>query len=595
VTRTTTTPVGSSTGVVTRAASRSRTPPAARPVLQATSPAAPAVAPDATEPRERQPAAAAGDEDPGPGQADGTPALGAVLQQLLVAVARLDARVGTMEATGGAEERRTVGQAAAAPLADAAATRQDEMSPVAPTTMGQEAPGGGDEDPDDDGDEAEDSSSSDGGRPRRGSRTTRRGRPSRAPNIKDLELPKCTPSPKVSVSTWIERVDLALEGARSSRRGRWTDQELYYILGNKLLESASKWWVMMNRKLQQRERTWTTLKKALLQRYGERLDMSAAEWRVNQRRMIPGETYADFAAGLRDAAGRNLVEERVLLAQFYRCLSITVRQLVRQRTPATLEEAVDAAMEIDDTNSNVGQGMQNIGQPWATAPNPCLVPMAGTMGQTLVIPGIGGTGFPLDALTTTMGLPPAAGGSGGTSQLALFTNPQGISNTNSGTWEVPPGRSWNGKFWAETAKKERRKRAEKLETTAKRKHGGAAGRERTARILQSREPAASDSDDEPEASAESEEAEAPAPKKARKRKAAVKKAAAAEHGGTEAKDQPPRIASSPYGKPFDNRCFACGQEGHFADRCPDPVAKERNDAYLKQRALDRAAENERRA
>jgi hypothetical protein len=214
---------------------------------------------------------------------------------------------------------------------------------------------------------------------------------------------------------------------------------------------------MMNRKLQQREGTWTTLKKALLQRYGERLDMSAAEWRVNQRRMIPGETYANFAAGLRDAAGRNLVEERVLLAQFYRCLSITVGQLVRQRNPATVEEAVDAAMEIDDTNSNVAQGMQNIGQPWATAPNPCLVPMAGTTGQTLVIPGIGGTGFLLEAFATPMGLASARDDGGGTSHLALFTNPHGIFNTYSGTWEVPPGRSWNGKFWGETAKKERKK------------------------------------------------------------------------------------------------------------------------------------------
>jgi hypothetical protein len=59
----------------------------------------------------------------------------------------------------------------------------------------------------------------------------------------------CHPSPKVSVSTWIDRVDLALEGSRSSGRGNWSDSELYFILGNKLMDSASRWWVTTNRKV----------------------------------------------------------------------------------------------------------------------------------------------------------------------------------------------------------------------------------------------------------------------------------------------------------------------------------------------------------
>ncbi|KAE9121925.1 hypothetical protein PF010_g6930 [Phytophthora fragariae] len=33
--------------------------------------------------------------------------------------------------------------------------------------------------------------------------------------------------------------------------------------------------------------------------------------------------------------------------------------------------------------------MQNIGQAWATAPNPYLIPMNGTTGQTMMIPGVG--------------------------------------------------------------------------------------------------------------------------------------------------------------------------------------------------------------
>ncbi|KAE9230100.1 hypothetical protein PF005_g3625 [Phytophthora fragariae] len=72
--------------------------------------------------------------------------------------------------------------------------------------------------------------------------------------------------------------------------------------------------------------------------------------------MMPGETYADFAAGLRDATGRNLVEERDLLAQFYRCLNLTVKQLVKQRNPMTLEHAVDFATEIRRHECQRGAG-----------------------------------------------------------------------------------------------------------------------------------------------------------------------------------------------------------------------------------------------
>ncbi|GMF44402.1 unnamed protein product [Phytophthora fragariaefolia] len=172
--------------------------------------------------------------------------------------------------------------------------------------------------------------------------------------------------------------------------------------------------------------------------------------------MMPGETYADFAAGLRDASDRNLVEELVLLAQFYRCLNLTVRQLVKLWNPTTLEQAVDYATKIDDTNANAARGMQNIGQPWATAPSPYLIPMKGTTGQTMVIPGVGGTGMPLDAMVTTQ----MATASGDARTISLFTNPQGVWNKFSGTWDVPKGRQWNSKLRAETARKERKSSAE---------------------------------------------------------------------------------------------------------------------------------------
>ncbi|KAE8958610.1 hypothetical protein PF011_g30707 [Phytophthora fragariae] len=52
---------------------------------------------------------------------------------------------------------------------------------------------------------------------------------------------------------------------------------LYFIMGNKLMDDAAKRWVNMNRRLPERKRTWTNLKKALLRRYTEKLDKSAAD------------------------------------------------------------------------------------------------------------------------------------------------------------------------------------------------------------------------------------------------------------------------------------------------------------------------------
>jgi hypothetical protein len=97
-------------------------------------------------------------------------------------------------------------------------------------------------------------------------------------SVKDLELPTFTPSPRVSVSTWIDRVDLALKGDEESGRGSWSDRSLYFIMGNKRMENAAKWWVDVDGRMPDRKRTWTNLKKALLRRYGEKLDKSAAEW-----------------------------------------------------------------------------------------------------------------------------------------------------------------------------------------------------------------------------------------------------------------------------------------------------------------------------
>ncbi|KAG3137485.1 hypothetical protein PI126_g17387 [Phytophthora idaei] len=181
----------------------------------------------------------------------------------------------------------------------------------------------------------------------------------------------------------------------------------------------------MDRMMAPRKRTWTILKKALLRRYGAKLDMSAAERRVNMRRMMPGETYA---TGLRDVVERNKLGTE----------------------PGTLEEAVDRATEVDDPMDNVAQGVQNTGQPWATAPSPYLIPMPGSTGRTMVFPGIGGTGLPTGMMTVSAGNTTAVDQEQGA--MALFTNPQGVWYNCPGTWDVPTGRVWNGQFWAETKK-----------------------------------------------------------------------------------------------------------------------------------------------
>jgi hypothetical protein len=188
-------------------------------------------------------------------------------------------------------------------------------------------------------------------------------------------------------------------------------------VGNKLLDNAAGRWVQMDQELPVEEKTWTRLKSALMRRYGERPDQAMAEWRVYQRMLYPGETFADFAAGLRDLTGQNHVSERTLLSQFYRNLDKTTRMLVKQDpVPTTLEQAVDKATAIDDSIDNVAQGMMDIGQAWATAPNAYAVPMSGTMGSVAIVPGVGvGAGPTSESLMAQMGTE--------SQEVAFFTNP----------------------------------------------------------------------------------------------------------------------------------------------------------------------------
>ncbi|KAE8959894.1 hypothetical protein PF011_g30282 [Phytophthora fragariae] len=290
--------------------------------------------------------------------------------------------------------------------------------------------------------------------------------------------------------------------------------------------------------------------------------------------MQPGETFADFASGLRDAAGQNRVREETLLGQFYRGLEKTTRQLVKLApTPTTLGEAVDKATKIDDSSYNVARGMRNIGQPWATSTTQTAIQMDGTTGAMRVIPGIGS--MPADMIGDL-----TVGGNEVGEEHAYFTNPQGVFDKNSNVWVAPSGRTWNGKFWR--LNKKERKAATFDQRATNKRHAGKPERKVKVMMVTA------------DQTSSSEESDAPPPAKKKKRGASVRQTKAAER----ATDAPPaRPAGAPGKQPNEmNRCFACGGAGHFARECPDTAAKARNDAYLAERKSKlESAENGNRA
>ncbi|KAK1928917.1 hypothetical protein P3T76_015557 [Phytophthora citrophthora] len=371
----------------------------------------------------------------------------------------------------------------------------------------------------------------------------------RRKNIRDLELTPFQPSSNNSVLTWIKKVDLALEGARISGRGGWTGGELYYIVGNKLQDDAARFWAQVDLGMRPEMRTWSYLKAALKRRYGQRPDKSQAELRVNQRYLMPGETFADFAAGLRDDRGETKMSERVLLAQFIRNLPKTTRQLIRESKPKTLDKAVDKATEVDDPFDNVAQGIKNIGQEWITAQMTYPIAVGAASGHAMVVPGVGVRDSAIEMTLTTPTDP----------DWAIFSNPQGVWNKFTGIWDIPEGRVWNGRYWDV---RPTRKRTAKPTAEKPAKKTAMAPKAEKKAIAKVKMVKAEDSEDD-EVSEDKLVNAAPATRPTKRQKAKRTKATTRTTRGAEQPRQ--QSESQPAVRPIGQiSCYACGRTGHFA-------------------------------
>lgn len=441
--------------------------------------------------------------------------------------------------------------------------------------------------------------------------------------MKDLEIGPYIPSPKLAVSTWIDMVDMRLEGAERSRRGGWTDEDLYFILGNKLKESAAEWHVDLHRQLARRgernKMTWTHLKRQLLHRFGERLNRAQAEERVRKRFKSTAEGYMTYASQLRRLVGRNRVREQVLLDQFYKQLSPGVLESVRRKQPlpSTVEGAARRAARYDPNEAKrVATAMRRLGQRWEEAPSTYRNEYGA--GHVPVIPGVGA--YQTEAIQQRVeelaGNDERVGGE----ELPVITNQGGVFNPVTALWEVPPNFEYTAGAWAPKKRLRKDGAVSSMHPTRRRDESRPPKRAKVSTaVVKSRRLAASTEEGDDSASGscndtdETPTTKAPnlasrRPQSSRSRRASTKSRTAkqaamiqqAVAAALQVKDRAPDCVERDPVKCFtcgeeghmsgscprrssELRCFACQGLGHYARDCPDSERKARNDQYLRTR------------
>jgi len=473
-----------------------------------------------------------------------------------------------------------------------------------------------------------------GGRHDRDGQRVRRPTPGELDRrMKDLEISSYVPSPSMAVSTWIDMVNMRLQGAESSQRGGWTDKDLYFILGNKLKESAAEWHVELHRQLERRghehRMTWTYLKKQLLLRFGERLNRAQAEGRVRERFKFDAEGYMTYASQLRRLVGRNHVREQTLLDQFYKQLSPGVLESVKRKRPLpkTVEGAARRASRYDPyEGERVAAAMRRLGQRWSETP-PAYRTNRGEDSIPL-IPGVSAR----QAEAIRQRVDEIADGSETVEgeKLPVITNQGGVFNPITALWEVPPNFEYSGGAWAPRKRSQHQSR--KRSNSSARSDEGKRRREEGDRRSVKRakvSKAAGKQEREEASSSDMEDSEEGELVESVARRAGK----TARHGTVAARTQLARPSKALSSSDADRqstliqqavaaalrekeneraasesvrrgwKCFTCGEEGHlagscpkglkcyacqrvghFARDCPDAVKRERNNEYLKARA-----------